>query len=464
MVIDPHNPSMALPPEGARAAEVADSGANRAQDRSTALGVLAFLALFIVPVAFTPATRGRLLTIPPFPNAWWTDYLVLLFGLLAVVYRFAIHTRPVQRSTLVWYVAPFVILGVWQMFSTLWDGQPSEYVSYSIMQSVCMCAAIVGAAFLCSGLSLESRVRVLIGLTLLVAVILFVYFGLSFLFPSFRPSHDEIDRTAAGLGFIRVFGPLGKSTVLNFIIVPALGFCVGMSFLRTRARSYWLLLAIYFIGCAVSTGSRGGLLCLASYGALVLIFGGPRALLVLIPIGLALVIVVAAVGIPERFKNFQDNARMETYRTALTAYTASPRNALVGIGHGALYTKLHDDSARKDLDRSRWYLLFQSTEYGRSLRNSHSAILRSLVETGPLGLLLFLVPLAWLAFRPGSLNFRAVTRPGKMFLRSSLAGCLAVLPYLCFEAFFITAFWIVVIWSIYVVCVAEGADRVAAGR
>lgn len=453
---------MALPPEGAAAAETAGSGVNRAQDRSTALGVLAFLALFIVPVALTPATRGTLLTIPPFPTAWWTDYLVLLFGMLAVVYRFAIRTRPLRRSTLVWYVAPFLILGVWQVFSTLWDGQPSEYVAYSVMQSVCMCAAIVGAVFVCSGLSLESRVRVLIGLTLLIAIILFVYFGLSFLFPSLRPSYEEIDRTAAGLGFIRVFGPLGKSTVLNIIIVPALGFSVGMSFLRTHAKSYWLLLAVYFIGCAVSTGSRGGLLCLASYGALVLILGGPRALLVLIPFGLVLLIVVAAVGIPERFKNFQDNARMETYKTALTAYTASPRSALIGVGHGAIYTKLHDDSARKDLGRSRWYLLFQSTKYGRSLRNSHSAILRSLVETGPLGLLLFVAPLVWLAFRPASPNFRSVTRPGKMFLRSSLAGCLAVLPYFCFEEFFVTAFWIVVIWSIYVVCVAEGVDEVAA--
>jgi len=450
------NAPPAVPPGGANV-RVWSAGTVPAE-RPSPQAVLGLLALFLVPVAFIPASRGTLVEAPPLPRAWWTNYLVILFGVLALLFRLLGHSRAMRRSTLLWFVTPIVLLGCWQVLSVTWNGQSSFLTAYSLMQSLCMVAAVVGAAMTCSGLTLESRVRVLAGLTLLIAAVLFVYAGLSFVFPSLRPSHDMIDRTAAGLGFIRIFGPLGKSTVLNFVILPALGFSIGMVFLRTAGQPYWLTLSVFFVGCIVATGSRGGLLCLASYGALMLLLGGLRALLVLIPFGLALLLIVAVVGIPERFKTFEDNARLATYETALVAYAASPQHALVGTGHGALYTKLHDDSERKRLGKSRWFLLFHTSEYGPTLRNSHSALLRSLVETGPLGLLLTLMPLVWLGLRSLSTRFRSVSRPGRMFLRSSLAGCLAIVPYLLFEEFFITAFWIVVIWTVFVVCVSEGVD------
>ena len=91
---------------------------------------------------------------------------------------------------------------------------------YSLLQTIGMCAAVLGATFLCSGLSFPARVRIAAGLTILVAFVVFVYVGLSFIFPSLRPSHGLVDRSVEGLAFIRVFGPLGRSTTGRWLIVP----------------------------------------------------------------------------------------------------------------------------------------------------------------------------------------------------------------------------------------------------
>jgi len=450
-------------PAGTMTGRRSASGAWRLTGRRDSLSprfLFFLLALFLVPVAFVPATRGFFVHIPPLPQAWWTVYLILLFGAVTLTVRWLGFAQRIARPTRLYLVIPFALLGLWQMVSVLWNGQPVAVRLYSCMQSLAMCSAVLGAVWLCSGLSLEARIRLGTRLTMLIGAIVFVYGGLSFVFPSLRPSSTWMDRTAEGLGFVRIFGPLGRSTTLNFAILPALGFSFGMVFLRPGKRALWILLTLFFTSCILATGSRGGILCLATFGMLLLIWGRSRAVLVLIPIALFLATVVAATGVPERFKSLGDSARLRTYETALYAYSSSPRNVLLGAGHGALYTKLHDDSVRKSMAEDRWLLLDHYSEYGYTLRNSHSAILRSLVETGWPGLLCTLVPLAWLLFRPASRSFRGVAQPYRMFLRSALAGCVALVPYLFFEEFFISAFWIVCIWTVYAVLAAEGAGYV----
>jgi hypothetical protein len=415
--------------------------------------------MFILPVSLIPATRGIFVRLPPFPNAWWTVYFLVIFAAAALLFRFLGFSRRVHRSTFWLFLVPILLLGTWQLISLSWNGQDNYLRLYSFLQSVCMCAAIIGAVSVGSGLSFPHRMRIASGLTILIAFVVFVYVGLSFIFPSLRPSHDYMDRTAEGLGFIRIFGPLGKSTTLNFIILPALGYSLGKVFVPSSTRLLWLLLTLFFVGCIVSTGSRGGILCLATFTLLLLLFGRLRAVAILLPFGVVLAVVIAVVGVPERFRSLHDSARVATYETGWNTYSSSVRNIMFGAGHGALYTKLHDDSTRKMLGEDRWYLLDHRTEYGYSLRNSHSAILRSIFETGPAGFALTMLPLLWLGSRPLSRGFRKAKQPNRMLLRSAWAGCVAVIPYFFLEEFFVSAFWILVIWSIFAVCIAECGDE-----
>ena len=446
------------PSPGAAAARRAWARA-MAVERPSPRVALFLITVFVLPVSLIPSLRGGFFRIPPLPRAWWTVYLVLLFGVVALLFRIIAHSQRLNRSTLRGFAVPFFLLGIWQVVTLLWNGQTLNMQLYSLLQSMSMCAAIVGAVMIVSGLSFSSRVRLASGLTLLVAFVASVYMGLSFLFPHLRPSSAWTERTAAGLGFIRVFGPLGTATTLNFVLLPALGFSFGMTYMRTWSWPLWLLMTLFFIGCVIATGSRGGLVCLATFVVLLMLWVRIRAALLLVPLVLALVSVLAVVGLPERFRSLQDHARTTSYATALRTYTSSSWNVMLGAGHGALYTKLHDDSLRKMLGKDRWYLLDHETDFGYSLRNSHSAVVRTLVETGIPGLVLMLTPLAWLLARPLSRSFRAASHPHRILLRSALAGCAAALPLAVFEELFISAFWVVALWTIYAVCAAEGVDR-----
>ena len=360
-----HLPYANLPPNRVPSyAQVPGKVARQAVERPSRLGVLLVVAMFLLPVSLVPASRGELIYLPPFPTAWWTIYLMMGFGLAATTFRLLAYNRRLNRRTVSVFLLPFLLLGLWQMLSLFWNEQDNLIRKYSLLQALSMCAAVTAAVMLTSGMSFVRRMQIAGGLSVLVGGIVFVYAGLSFLFPSLRPSHAFMDRTSDTLGFIRVFGPLGKPTTLNFIMLPALGVSIGMMFLRGPMKLFWLLLSMFFLMCILGTGSRGGVLCLGTFGMLMLLFAGHRALFVLIPAAIALLALVATVGVPERFRSFEDNARVSTYETGWHAYTRDPGTVVLGRGHGALYTKLHDDTMRKMLGEDRWYLLDHRTEYG----------------------------------------------------------------------------------------------------
>ena len=64
--------------------------------------------------------------------------------------------------------------------------------------------------------------------TLLLGGIVAVYVMLSFVFPSWRLSAAWANLITPALGFIRVYGPLGSSTTLNLVLVPALAVSLGV--------------------------------------------------------------------------------------------------------------------------------------------------------------------------------------------------------------------------------------------
>lgn len=415
------------------------------------------IAPFLLAVSLIPATRGIMFRMPPLPMVWWKVNLMLMFAVVVVLFRWLGGYRcRLSRSTRRWFLMPILLLGLWQVISLAWNGQESLMRQYSFVQSVAMCAAVLSGVLLTSGLAYTTRMRVGRGLTLLIAFVVAVYMGLSFVFPGWRPSTAWVDRTTGTLGFIRVFGPLGTATTLNFVLVPALGFSIGMLVRPNSIKIYWSAASLFFIVAILSTGSRGGLVSLAAFAILLVLSLRLRSILFLLPIGIVLAVIVAAVGVPEKFRDFEDRARVTTYATGWRAYVSSPRNVVIGAGHGALYSALHDQALRTLRGRRRWYLLSHRTAFGYTLRNSHSALLRSLVETGVPGFALMVVPLGWMLRRlllaP---SFRNLPKADKIQATCTLAGCAAVIPYMALEEFFVTAFWIVFLWTVLAVIGAE---------
>lgn len=428
-----------------------------AQPNSVPLVVATLIACFLVPVSLIPASRGYFFNIPPLPTVWWTTNLIVVFGGLAVVARPLIRpSRAISKFTFRWLLYPMILLAGWQCISTLWNGQDWLLTSYSIFQSVAMVSSVAAGVLLVSGMSVENRLRLGCYVVYLLAIIFLVYLALSFVVPSWRPSADAIDRADVTLGFIRLFGPLGKATSLLFVLLPALGFCLGMAFVPGRSRTFWMGFSFYFFAVTLATGSRGALVCIAAFVVCLVISVRVRAAWFLIPPAIVLPLILLFTGVPERLRYFEDRARLATYESALRAFTDNAQHVVVGTGHGALYTVLHDDTMRKMHQKQRWYLFTDRNQYGFTLRSSHTAILRTLAETGSVGFVLLGVPLFWVTKRLFVGAARAAsTSPYNLFASCVLAGCVAGIPYMGLDEFFVSSFWIVFLWFFFVVIGAE---------
>lgn len=435
-----------------RASAWMNPGVSARRQRS-ARPVIVLLSLFLLPISLVPSTWGITFHFPLLPNLWWAENFLVIFVAFALVYKLLTGSR-VATSTFRFFLAPVLVLGLWQIFSLFWNHRDSDMRIYSFCQSLLMCAAVISGTILVSGLDTAQRLRLARWLVWIVGGIVSVYAGLSLIFPGWRPSYEWVNPNTKGLSFIRMYGPLGTSTTLNFLLLPLLGICVGMLFLPRTWKPVWITAALFFTACIVLTGSRGGLISFAAFCVLLLPAVRIRSMMFLAPLSILLLFVILLVGVPERFRDLQDRSRFDTYATAIRAWSVNPQTVLFGTGHGALYSKLHDDSLRYIQGESRWFLMEDKTQFGYTLRNSHSVFVRSLAETGVVGFCLQVIPLLWMIGR------LLLPRPGArhrtlLFGRSVLAGCAAMAAYMAAEEFFITAFWVTVLWTMFTVIGAE---------
>ncbi len=418
--------------------------------------VVAVIACFLLPISLIPSSKGFFFRLPFLPAVWWKTNLIVLFCILVVCLRpFLGYSRNLSKPTRRWFLWPLLLLSAWQIVSLAWNDRDGLMKSFSLLQSIFMAAAVTSGVLLSSGMSFEGRTRLGRGVAIVLALIFAIYLGLSFVFPSWRPSSQYIDRLDIGLGFIRMFGPLGKATTLLFILLPVLGYSMGMLFIPGRSKPFWIAMSILFLFATIATGSRGALLCLAAFGLCLVASLRLRAAWLLLPPMMLLPFVLMATGIPERFTQFEDRSRLETYATAMRAFSDSPTNVLFGTGHGELYSVLHDTTDRKALHRDRWHLLTDTNEFGFTLRSSHTAILRTLTETGIVGFVFLAIPIFWVTKRLVWPRIPVRGDPYGMHANCALAGCVAVIPYMFFDEFFVSAYWIVFLWCLFVVIGAE---------
>jgi hypothetical protein len=434
-----------------------DEAIRAAMERPGPKMLIMFIAIFVLLKSLIPATRTFWV---PLPFGFYLRSemaLMLVFAGIVVLGRIlSIFSYRISKVTKNKLLIPILLLGLLQTISMAWNGQDGLHKGYSLLETVFMCTSVLAAVLLVSGLSYVNRMKVASWLAIILTFVFLVYMGLSFLFPGLRPSAAWLSRLVPTLGFIRVFGPLGAATTLNFILFPVLGFTAGQLFIPNRSKMFWGLITFFTFSVIISTGSRGAVLCLAAFFVFTIMgLGVSKALKFLIPVAFVLGIVILFVEIPERFVVLADRERAETYKTGLRAVTSSPQSFVAGVGHGGLYSSLHDNTLRMLYGEGYEFLFSRETEWGFTLTSAHSTFTNVFVETGILGLTVLMIPLLWILRQLFGRRYSRYRDPITIQAKMILAGCAGSIAFMAANTFFVSKPWLVFLWSVFVIVGAE---------
>lgn len=425
------------------------------QERSLSMSLLFVFSLFLLLKCMVPATRGRYIPFLWSTYIWWSEILFIGLTLIMVFYRFFPGLPRISKDTKRKVLIPILLLGFLQIISMLWNGQGSIERAYSFIQSFMMCSAIFAAVFFISGRNFTDRQRIVFRLAMILVFVILVYIGLSFVFPSFRPSAAYRERTEYTLGFIRVFGPLAPASTLSFVLLPVLSYSISMLFVPGKYRVFWITLVLIALVGIVGTGSRAGILGLMMFFFVFALVCKIGAFKVIFPLGILLGLVILMVGIPERFRHFEDRLRLETYKTSLRAVSSSPQAFIGGVGHGNLYSLLHDVTLRKLHNKDRWYLQRKDSSYGFTLRNSHSSFLQPLAENGVIGFCLFIIMPSFLLWRLFAWRYSRIKDIKMQQARMALVGCIAGVMLMSLDVYILSNTWLTFIWLIFTIAAVE---------
>lgn len=418
-------------------------------------GLLFIFSLFLLLKCLVPASKGRYIPFLWGSYIWWSEVLFIGLALIMVCYRLFSGLPRISKDTKHKVLIPILLLGLFQVISMSWNGQGKIEKAYSLIQSVMMCSAVLAVVFFISGRTFADRQRIIFRLTMILIFVILVYMGLSFLFPSLRPSSAYMERTVYTLGFIRVFGPLAPSSTLSFALFPALSYSISMLFVPGKSKLFWITAILIALVGIVGTGSRASILGLMMFVFVFVLVYKIGALKIVLPMAVLFGLVIAAVGIPERFRNFEDIARMETYKTALRAVSSSPQAFIGGVGHGHLYSLLYDNTLRSLHHKDRWYLAKKNSSYGFTLRNSHSSFLQPLAENGVIGFCLFIIMPSLLLWRLFARRYSCIKDVKMQQARITLVGCMAGAVLMPLDVYILSNTWLTFIWLAFAIAAIE---------
>jgi len=190
--------------------------------------------------------------------------------------------------------------------------------------------------------------------------------------------------------FVRLSGPLGVSTGLSMILLPAMGFAWQEGRRKASYALFWKFAAILLGFYILWTASRLTPLFL---GAFLLFACSARQILLLAYTGLA---VGLAVNLPESFipekwirLGFSDPGRSMAFDTTWAAFTSSWSSILVGVGSDRLnvLSQTVSQVARGEIRFNSW-----NTDFGDFPYGPHSVLWWSLGSYGIMGALLRCAP------------------------------------------------------------------------
>lgn len=411
--------------------------------------------LFMAIASLLPGTKN--------PYYWFAGFQIRLTELVLIAMGFVFmlvkllfgRSLPCSKSTKRFFLYPFLLLGLFQIFSLVWS-DVADIRRLASMRVVYMCSALIASVLAISGLPQERR-RIFMHLySFFLACVILIYIGLSFWFPSFRPSYAYIEGFEAALGWIRVHGPLFGAATMGVVVLPVMAYCLGIFLTRGAGKILWAVLAIFFIVAIVLSGSRAALLGVAFLLLLLALMFPIKATKFLVPTLILVGVALLVWDVPERLRVLKDTARFESYKTGMRAFASGPPSILVGHGHGSFYNSINP---AKTVTPWRKVVGTQMTRYGFSLVNSHSTYIQTLVETGLVGFVLVITPLMWLTWRCFAKRYRRIKTPMMLQARIRLLGAMATFPLMAMDAYIIRNYWLTTVWAVYAVSAAEEVEE-----
>ena len=189
----------------------------------------------------------------------------------------------------------------------------------------------------------------------------------------------------------RLASGMGGSAVLHVVFLLVLGLFLGAA--AQGLRRWWSLAgAAVALGCVLLTGSRAGLVTLAVFAVLVLVWVGGRVSLKWSLLALAALVAVGAVLVAvtpflRRLLNGGDQLRQENLATGWRLFISDWTHTVFGVGSGKLWPWYAYDAR---LLRPPYRGRVQTVE-GIVQTNPHSVPLAVGVELGLVGLVLLAV-------------------------------------------------------------------------
>jgi O-antigen ligase len=400
--------------------------------------------LFLV-WAFLPATRTPVVRIAGVET---TLKEALLASSALFTVPWIIRHRIRYARAFRWSYLPFSLLVVFALSSMFLTGNYRHpYAEYIALPAfLAWCAMSLAFALVCS-LPPDKIEGLAYRLSTAIAIIALVYIYVT-LFPP--GDYRRFARVSETFGLTRLAGPLGLSMSLPAVMVPALAYFASESRGRTYS-PFALLMTLILTGVILLGGSRAGFLALLV--VVLSTFLGRLSVLARVFLGASIVgvtVLVFQLVSAERYLDFQDNIRMETYTTAVRAWTDSAFSLIFGQGYGSIWEHWYLVETELVTRQEIRPLMFHMTDFGRVVTIPHSTYFQILAELGLLGIGL-------LAIAIGSqlipVYRRNMTYGPGLRLAPGMAASLIVLLFdtILFKTFRLASIW----WVFFFIMAAD---------
>lgn len=429
-------------------------------DEAPPRGRFFVLCLLLLPISLIPSTRSFYIRFIGNTLLDHKMFLTIIMGILTMILKVTVwRSEPINQQTKKWFLRPLVFLGFIQAVSIMWGPVESITRIYAFLAVVLLWSSVFFGVSLISGLSYARRHDMARWLVLLLAGLMVIYILGSTRFAGFRPSAGYYTRMQIIPGVERLGGPLSGPTGFNFILLPALGYSIGLIFLGERSKIFWAIISFMLFISILITGSLGGILGLLVMSMVVMVVLRIKSIGIYLPGALLIGIIILQVGVPERLRSrdLAGSARFQSYMTALRAFSSSPPAVVLGVGQGVLYRPYQ--LYRYPGAGSRWGEPGFETAYGWSLKGSHSTYLQALAETGVVGFTFVAVVVVWVLWRLFGWRYSRFRDPCMLQARLTLAGCVSTMFMMIFGVFFFYNFWVTPIWIVFLIVGAETVEE-----
>lgn len=275
----------------------------------------------------------------------------------------------------------------------------------------------------------------------LVLCMIFVIYAFQSIFHAGFRSQAIITES---LGIERLKGPLGGAAVIQFIMIIVFAVLFGNLQNNRKPKTLYIITTIITGINIFLTGSRSGLIGIVFFFLLLILSRRSiRLYIKLIIIIIAVLIILTPIIKFDRFRNFEDQTRFETYQKGLYIVLSSLDIFIFGKGYGNVWPWYKREMEfMQGLNISN---IYYNTFVGKLLYHPHSVFLELFVELGLISVIPFIIILIsivkkliiLLRIKKYDINFYIVI------------GLLSTFPMMFLDLYFFKNWKISTIWWIY---------------